>query len=284
MKTISINDIDFDIPTSYNELTRYQALRVSILLVENSAENQLKAIHALLNIRVYRWKDRKKNWILKNMPGEWLHTLLADKSILGWIYENAGMIKYPVDRFTYKGLTYYGPKDNILNLTTIEIVTAFMLYSSYHKTKKTEYLDKLTALLYRGYNPLSIFKRWKYAFSGDIRMPLNNFLFEKRFKRFAGLDPGIKTAIFLQFAGEWEKFQDSELARYVFLKMDAEDQKKLKEDPFGWHKIMFAVAETKIIGSLQEVEKINKDTFFLCLSTNIKKCMDMNDRINSGKK
>jgi hypothetical protein len=279
MKKITIQDVEFDIPTGYNELSRIQLLVVGRLMADNTGVNQLKCLYSLLGLKIYKWKDRKRLKLIKELPAEWLHTMLSDQTILGWLFNKSSLTNYPISKFQFRGVTYHGPRKNILRLSVIEFVLGFMLYRNYHKTKKTENLNKLVALIYRPYNPFSIFRRWSYGYNGDIRMPLNDYLFERRFKRFEHLSDDIKTAIFIQWSGAWEEFQDSELAKLVFPKLSEKQKKTLKEDPYAWQKIMFSIAESGVFGSLRKVEKMDKDQFILRINDNIEKYMAMQDRI-----
>jgi hypothetical protein len=275
MKTITINDMPFIIPEAYNELTPRQLRAVGKLIAFSNADAQLNAIYALLDIRVLRWKDRKKRKVISRLGGEWLHTLLTNNTIFGWLFGKAKLINYPIRSFWMRGIKYHGPHGDILNTNASEVVFAYTFFKQYSKTQKAEYLDRIVALLYRPYNPMSLIKRFTYGYTGDVRMPLNGYFFEKRVKRVAKLSADVKSIIFLQWASAWESFQDRDSLKLVFPKIEADPN--AKEDPYVWEKLMMRMAESQVFGSYKEVELMEKDRFFMNMARNIEEYLAIKD-------
>ncbi len=267
MKDIEINNFTFTVPTNYNELTLGQLKAVSRLMVNNTPNNQLRCLYKLLGLRM-RWSCRKRWYEVRKLPAIWLHTLLADRTLFGWIFDKAKLTDYPIRKIKVRAITYYGPPDKILNLNVNEITLGYQLFRNYTQTQETEWIDKLLALIYRPINPFYWLGIFGENYNGDKRLPLNDFFFTLRTKRFKKLSIDIKTAIFLQFAGAWEEFQNREDNKLLFPKAEAAAGTDA-EDPFMWQKVVMSVAEKQVFGNVSQVGKMDKDYFFMYLVKNI---------------
>ena len=275
MKQITINEFEFTIPTNYQELNKKQLLLVGELIANNTPENQLKVLYNLLGLKKWSWKTRKHWKLILTLDAVWLHTLLTNVDLLGWIWSNTQMKEYKIESFWYKGIKYHGPNGNILNTNASEFVFGYKFYKNYSQNPKEAILDRLIALLYRPYNPLSIFKQFTYGYSGDVRMPLNGYFFNKRTKRIAKMPKSVKTIIFLQFASAWDEFQNREANKLIFPKVQMDNNGK--EDPMAWEKIMLRMAESGVFGTYNEVERMDKDRFFMNMSRNIEEYLAVKD-------
>jgi hypothetical protein len=274
MKTITINDIPFNIPTSYNEVDEKQFDLICQLLANNTPGNQLKTLYYLLRLQLWNWHRRKQNQVIKLLNAEWVHTLLTDKTLLGWIFEDPKLHKYFIQSFWCRGLYYVGPAKRILNISASEFVFAYTFYKQYSQTKDSKALDSLMAVLYRPLNPLYLLNAFTYGYAGDQRISLNTFLFEKRIKRFATLPHALKLGIFMQFSSAWAQFETKKEFEYVFRKVG---DSTAKEDPFVWEKIMMKMAEQGTFGTYNDVQKMDKDRFFLCMQKNIEEYVAQKD-------
>ena len=275
MKDISINEFTFNVPTNYNELTVKQLRAVSRLMVKNTAENQLRCIYKLLGLRA-QWSHRQRWWELKTLPAVWLHTLIADRTLFGWIFDSAKLTDYPIRKFKSRGIVYHGPPENILNLTVQEITLGYQFFRNYSKTNDVQCIDRLLALIYRPMNPFYFLGIFGPNYNSDKRLPLNNYFFNLRTERFKKLSIEIKTSVFLQFAGAWEEFQNLEQNRLLFPKVqDATSSQE--EDPYMWQKIMMTVAEKNVFGNKQAIENMQKDDFFMYLVKNIEDYIKQKD-------
>lgn len=275
MKQITINEFEFTIPTSYQELNKKQLLLVGELIANNTAENQLKVLYTLLGLNKWTWKTRKHWKLILTLDSVWLHTLLTNVDLLGWIWSNTQIKEYRIKSFWYKGIKYHGPNGNILNTNASEIVFGYKFYKNYSIDQKEAFLNRLIALLYRPYNPLSILKQFTYGYTGDVRMPLNGYFFNKRIDRLSKMPKALKTIIFLQFASAWDEFQNREANKLIFPKVQMDT--KGKEDPMAWEKIMLRMAESGVFGTYNEVEKMDKDRFFMNMARNIEEYLAVKD-------
>lgn len=282
MKEISIQDKAFIIPENYNELTLNQLKKVCRLHIDNSPLNQLDSLYYLLGIRWYSISDLKKWNMVRRLPAEWLHTLLTDRTIFGWIFDKSKLTVYHLKKFRIGIRTYHGPVGNILKLNAVEITFGYEFFKSYSERKDAASINNLIALIYRKRNPFAWINQFFYGYTGDKRLPLNEFTMLKRVKVVEKLPAETKVLIFLQFAGKWEEFQNMERNKLIFPKFnEVNDQKK--HDPLAWEKIMMKMAEQGTFGPLDKVYKMDKDRFFLCMVKNVEEYLQMKDRLNSKK-
>ncbi len=274
MKNITINDIEFTIPTSYNDLDEKEFGLICQLLANNTPGNQLKTLFYLLKLQLFNWRNRKRNQVIKLLNAEWIHTLLTDNTLLGWILEEPKLTKYFIQSFWCRGIYYVGPSKRILNISASEFVFAYTFYKQYSQTKDVKALNSLIAVLYRPLNPFYLLNAFSYGFTGDQRISLNTFLFEKRIKRFSRLPDHLKLGIFMQFSSAWAQFETKKEYEYVFRKVG---DSNVKEDPFVWEKIMMKMAEQGTFGAYNDVQKMDKDRFFLCMQKNIEEYLAAKD-------
>lgn len=278
MKTISINDVEFNIPTNWNDLSKRQLLEVCRLLNDNTPINQINILWYLFSFKIYKLKDLR-NWnMIRKLPAEWIHTLLTDKTFFGFIFNKAELSNYPFKKIRIGRRVFYGPPNKILNIKAVEVTFGYELFKLYDKTKKMEFLDRLIAILYRERNWFSFLKSFKYGYNGDIRTDLNSYKMESRLKYISKLDHSIKLAIFLNFATCWENFQKLKQYEYVFQKVENSPSKK--EDPLIWQKIMMKMAESGVFGTLTQVEQMDREPFFLFMQKNIEEYLEIKDRSN----
>lgn len=284
MKTIEINDVKFIVPTSYNELEGKALEMVCKRHIENSALNQFNALFYLLGLKWWRITDLKRWRVVYKLPSEWIHTLLVDKSLFGWIDSPSKLTEYKLSKFRIGWRQFYGPRKNILNLNAVELTQCYELFRLYasDQKKNIKYLDMLIAIIYREKNWFWWFNRYKYGFDGDVRVPLSEYGFNKRTKLFSKLPGWKKVLIFLQFAGKWDEFENLERNKLIFPKFDQVNSNK-KHDPDAWRKIMMKMAESGAFGPLSEVEKTDKDRFFLNMVRAVEEYLAIKDKMNSKK-
>lgn len=282
MKQISIQDVNFNIPTKYNELSMKQLRKVTRLHISNTPENQIDVLWYLLNLKWYKISDLKKWAMIKSLGAVWIHTLLSDKSLFGWIFATSNLTEYKIKSFRLGFWRYHGPVKNILNLNAAEITFGYEIFKLYSEKSNPDYLNSLVAIIYRRKNPLSWMKQFIYGYNGDVRLPLNSFTLEKRAEKFKKLDIETKTIIFLMFAGKWDEFQNMERNKLIFPKFNEVNNKK-KEDPLIWQKIMMKMAESGVFGDLNNVEKMDKDRFFLAMVKNVEEYIDIKDKQQTRK-
>lgn len=278
MQTIKINEIDYNYcAQGYNELSPKQMYNCMRMLNDNTGENQLRALYSLLRLKMFNfWKPSRMR--LKNiaeLPPEWVHTLLTDKDLFGWLADKPDLSQFLLPKIKVGFKFYYAPVKRMLNVTAAEVVYGYTFFKQYSQTEDNKYIDKLCALLYREKNPWWWLKKNKPDFNGDVRKTYNDYSFEKRCKVMAKLDNHIKLCVFLQFASAWAAFQDRKEFKFVFPK--GQEEEKGKSDPFAWQKIMMKMAESGVFGTYKQVENMDADTFFLKMQANIEEWIERKD-------
>lgn len=277
MKIIEINDVKFNVPTSYNDLNGKALEMIAKLHVEQNAITQFNALFYLLGLKWWRVSDLKKWKLVYHLPAEWIHTLLVDKSLFVWIWDKSKLTTYKLQKFRIGLAFYYGPKKNVLNMNAIEITSCYELFKLYSETNNLNFLDRLIAIIYREKNWFWWIKRWRYGFDGDVRVPLSEYGVTRRTEKFKKLPEWKKVLVFLQFAGKWEEFENLKRNKLLFPKFDEVNTAK-KQDPDAWKKIMMKMAETNVFGTLSEVEKTDKDRFFLNMVRAVEEYLAIKDK------
>lgn len=267
----------FEIPTNYNELSKKDYQRVCYILANNTPENQLMGLYYFLKLKWWSRKYRKQTQTIRELPAEWVHTLMTDNTLLGWLFTKPEIKKYFIKSFFLKGMVYAGPPKGILNINASEFVFSYTFFKKYAQTQNAVFLDNLLAVLYRPVNPFYFLKAFTFGYGGDKRISLNNYLFEKRVKRFSKLPHDLKLGVFMQFSSAWEQFEKREEYKYLFGKTNEKDNKQKKEDPLLWEKIMMKMAESGVFGNYNDVQLMDKDRFFLCMQKNIEEYLEAKD-------
>jgi hypothetical protein len=174
MRTLTLNKDKFHLPSSWNELTREQLLRIGELAMTNRtpADYKLKLFLKVTNLRVEQHKevmiDGEPHFYMCSVNRHVHLVSLAALSevieALDWMFvkeENAenterfvlssrltrnliGDIKTPDGVWT-------GPADYLTNLSTAEYIRAEISFYKYHESQREEYLNALVATLWRPY-------------------------------------------------------------------------------------------------------------------------------------
>lgn len=276
MKTITINNLEFELPTSYQDLNKKGFLRVCQLLATNTPMEQLQTLYFFLGLKWWSFKQRKKTKVIRLLDANWVHTLMVDKTFLGWIFDLPVFKQYFIKSFWHKGRFYVGPPKDILNLTALEIVYAYQYFKDYSKNPNEIYLNYLMAILYRPLNLFWWLKIGKYGYNGDKRIEQSTYLFDKRVVLFKSLPMHLKMGIFLQFSSAWAMMENKPAFKYVFDKQQADEN--AKEDPHVWEKIMMQMGKSGVFGPYNEVQKMDKDRFFMNMQANIEEYLAVKDK------
>ena len=136
--------ININIPTNWNDLTERQLKKLaSIFHAKKNAIQDVLVFFTLLNIRWWQFfKAYKAGKVLKNVPISELKTHYS------FIYEKQERTKF-IKSIRTKNKQLFAPNERITNLNVDEFAHAEDLYLGWHKTKDIEYLQYLTAVLYR---------------------------------------------------------------------------------------------------------------------------------------
>ena len=140
--------INIKIPTSWNELDNWQLKQIAKYSHSNMSGVlfDYKIFLVLLNVRwcqIYkRWKALK---VFQNIP---LQTL---KEQYSWLYSDLNLTKF-IPSIKIKNKKLFAPADRLTNITVDEFAHADDLFLGWYNSQDFEYLQFLTAVLYRENN------------------------------------------------------------------------------------------------------------------------------------
>ncbi len=160
---------------------------------------------------------------------------------------------------------YYGPGDALQDITFCEYRTAHSYFASYLSSKDEMDLCRMIAVLYRPRKPFLFLRKLFPGFDGQQRIPFtsksNPILLEWRARRITKLPIAVRYSIFLFFSGS---------ERYLATGKPVIDGKEIDfsilyegsdHDPdspdIGLTGVLFALAESKVFGSIQETDDQN---------------------------
>lgn len=136
--------ININIPTTWNDLSDRQLKKLaSIFHSEKSKIQDVLVFFTLLNLRWWQFRKAfKVSKILKNVG------LSELKTHYSFLYEKQERTKF-IGSVKIKNKQLFAPNERITNLNVDEFAHAEDLFLGWHKTKNIEYLQYLTAVLYR---------------------------------------------------------------------------------------------------------------------------------------
>lgn len=222
MHALTINNINYQFPSKWDELNKSQLFDVIDLLLSGLSEREfkLKSFLKLLNLKVAIRKPSIR-------AGELLHLLKAKKNKpfflsdqqlyeltkgldfftkevktelgISVITPNSELTKNLVPFFSHRFRKYYGPSDRLFNLKFDEYIVAETNLSNYLKSQSEKDLNKLVATLYRPEEPE--YNPGNFTYRGDRREPFNDHLINARALKFRKLSPVIKISVLLFYQG-----------------------------------------------------------------------------------
>lgn len=214
MTTLTINDSHFNLPTTWNELTGEQILRVAELasLKITPSNFKLMVLLAVTGLKVveddpvnidgmphYYLKCYNKNVHLVSVQDIEACTrrldFMFEKEVKGlnekWVL-NSWVTKNIIGEVKHDGHLLYGPSDNLTNITTEEYIRCEVSFYKYHEKHRPEYLNDLFAALWRpagGNN------------STDIREAYDDGIVISRAKTLSKVPFKYKMAVLLFYTG-----------------------------------------------------------------------------------
>jgi len=233
--TITINNINHQIPQSWNELTLKQQLTIYHILLsnmhgllpdvaENIATKRIAIAQFLLGLtNTRKWRlDLQSEYGAEDGDTLFIGELDAvARACTDWLFERIeekegypeqyriefGLTKTPWPQIEYKNRKsgkkkiWCGPADALANVTIYELGMAFYQFEEYLRTKQIEHLNRLLAILWRPSKPSTPENR-RSGYEGDHRLPLlkHEAMIPKRMKKIAGLPKEVKQLLLFWFA------------------------------------------------------------------------------------
>lgn len=221
MKTITINDDKYKLPSRWNELTARQFMAIAALSLQenNPAAIRTLALFQLLGFTVDKRNERtiagekcfyvstgKKNYLLRTTdilyicePLNFMFSVSENKKGEQQYQFSSKLFRQLIPAIKIKNETFYGPETGLTNVLFKEFIRCETYFSKFLKDNNPFHADCLIATLYRpqkkDYNPEDI------NYDGDRRETVNDFLIEKRAVKLASLDPVTRQAILFFYEG-----------------------------------------------------------------------------------
>jgi len=261
------------------------------LLVKASQSDEYKAVVDHINANIHLLMDSINGFFEEkevDIPGEYedeTGILKKEKRvvpIVNFTKQLQPIIKVPFLKYFKRKL--YGPTDQMGKCTFYELRTAhnhFVEYANHNENSMA--LSKLIATLYRPKKLFLFIRKHLPKYNGDIRSSItsktNSIYLEKRAKKINKLDVKYQFGVF-QFFRNMEEF-----LRYGKITI-GENQIELKilyeSDPdivstgpdIGMSSILFNVAETGTLGSVDQVDNSNMWDIIVLLYWSVKNAND----------
>lgn len=147
MITHYLNGRQYQLPSTWNELSREQLLRAVHVLFKPATEPELQARLIPVLLELYRWHTPGRTWRFIKMPLLEVDEFRAHTNFL--LQGQAQLTKQLLPTIRPLLRTWYGPGDYLNGLTFAEWIEAESALFYYHLTKKEDFLNRLVAVLYR---------------------------------------------------------------------------------------------------------------------------------------
>lgn len=195
-------EITISVPQSWNELKPYQLLYIAKywqswmdMITQSLSLTKARAALFLELSGLESRKDKKKLCFYLSCVGEDVDVNILD--LTNFIFEKLDLTANLLPKIKVGFLThFYGPKDNLSDLTLEEFSFAFNSYLQYSNFKHEADLNDLFAILYRPKNSESSYKT-----SGDFKVPFNVKLVDSYLPRAANVPFEYKEAVYIYFRG-----------------------------------------------------------------------------------
>jgi hypothetical protein len=227
MHRLTINNIPYSIPGSWNELTQQQLLQLVTMYNKkyNLVELSVKLLLVITGLKVvFIDKYEAKGSDITSEAFEFRHgshhfiidikDIIHAASKLDFLFhieEIKGQKVYSLNSKLSRNLfpeiifgmplfreIWHGPADNFTNMILSEFIHAETAFDKLLSTSDEKYLDHLIAILYR---PAGKLKTKDPEFRGDIREPFNDFIIDNRASLSHMIRDDIKIAILLFYTG-----------------------------------------------------------------------------------
>lgn len=282
MKEVIIDNIRYNFPQSWDDVPAHLLPKLHKESIRYAFKTEAAFTILLMatglphNSRFFAFRNKETKAKIQNLvtlPGESLHTLLKGDLFLGFMFKPNGLNNYAIQDFWHKGRHYIGPARHILDLKTIELVTAYNMFHLYSSKNEVQYLNKLIGLLFRPNKPFDFVRKLSPDYDRDKRQKLNPYHWEKHSERLSSLDHGTKLTILRQFSTAWQKFEQKHKA--LFQKSGSG-----KYDPEKWIDILTNMAGGAF-GTLEQIKMHNAGEVFRKINHTI---IENREKINELKK
>ena len=190
MNQVKIDSISRNLPSSWNELTKYQLIFISKMLRKGLSivDFKVSTLFEFLSVKmkVFQRINSEDAWGLFKTLDFLLSEVTLTRNLIPVI--RSGLFKY------------LGPSDGLLYCTFGEFTQAHTRFEQYVETKSSSALDELVAILYRPKKFGWVIRRY-FTDSPDPRLRFKERSFKRRIRKIRKVDPLIKYSVFLFFSG-----------------------------------------------------------------------------------
>lgn len=274
---LEIDGIDYPVEGAWNELSRKRLVGLcrALITAPHREAQWLSGMCYLLRLKARRlFVDKRMRQIMELAP-EYKYDILKSPEMLGWLEEPEGLTNYTIPHFWFRGKLYMGPPKRMMRIPIIEMVGSRLALRRYFKNETPESLDEMLAILFRPLNPFWIFKINAQGWTGDKRVPLNDYTTQRRAKKFRALDPALKVAILKQYRGALAEFEKRHAS--VFQAGEDEDEEPRDDGGRGWINLLFDLSGG-IYGDKPKTEQADCGEVFLKIAHDMAKAAETERR------
>ena len=227
MNTVEIDSASFQLPASWDELTRKQ-----LLMVANLFNRRLSVIDFKLKILLHCLAIRPK--LIKRINPEDAYFLCQS---FDFLLKDVTLTRNLIPVIRKRFIRYYGPSDKMLHCSFGEFTKAHNKLDQYIKTRDENVLNEIIAILYRRKKSFW-FIRKRFTNNKDPRKKLHDLSLTKRTASFEKLDPVIRYGVFLFFTGVLNSLPQQ--FPNVFRKREDSEENK-----HGWVPLVISLSDGK---------------------------------------
>jgi len=228
MNKVRIDSASFQLPSSWDELTREQFLFVSNLFNRRLSIIEFK-VKVLLHCLAI------KPILINRIEPEDIHFLCQS---FDFLIKDVSLTKNLIPVISKRFFRFYGPSDKMLHCTFGEFTRAHNRLDQYIKTKDENVLNEIIAILYRPKKSFWFIRKY-LTNNKDPRRKLHDISVKKRTVKFSTIDPNIKYGIFLFFTGVLNSLP----IQFPNVFRKKEDQGE--DNKFGWVPLVISLADGK---------------------------------------
>ena len=253
-----------DFPESFSELSRRQFLSFIKLAGQNLTDYELKIRFLRKNFfrlpvtriaALHKLSKKAKNKTFSQAYYEgWLdnssviHELVKKLSFLS---ESPVFVKNPVPRWRF----YFGPADNLKNISIWEFAMAEKYFLLFAENQKTEDLNRFVGILMRPVSVMAFLKKI-FSYSNDIRSFFHDELLSKYSANIAAMPEYKKLAVVAFFRSVRESFK----MLFPNVYGDVESKRNNKDSEGNWGDVILSFSGD-IPGNEEKVAAVNLYTF-----------------------
>lgn len=243
MKTVCISRgtsgkiIERQLPETWNDLSRSQLLAFARIAFDKSKSSEKQRIELMYHILNIPYRE---------FFGLELTTVMELWDSMPFLSKEPFITKNIIKGFWLNGIYYLGPDSDFSNTKVLETGWWDKYYLDYCKSKNEWDLDQAIACMFR---PVNFTKHLNpFHIYEDYRVTFNMASVESRAKKLKKLNPHLKNAIYLQFAGNRKAFELNYKEVYSL--------KERSTPTFGFLELIIDLAGPKF-GDVEAVEKKN---------------------------